>query len=366
MITKILAAMLALFAAAAFAAVDANKATQAELEAVKGIGPAISAKIVEERSKGAFKDWQDMVTRVKGVGEHNAAKFSTEGLTVNGAAFTGAPAKAAAPAGAKKEEKKAAAPAATAASAAKAADTSAADKKAAAQKANEDKKAAKAAAADEAKKAKADKAAAAKAEKTAKDTKPAAAAAASAARRRSKTARPAGRIARATPRRPARAGRPAFGGGRSRRPVKAMFRAASRRNTSVRVCCNSAAPEPSGETHEHRQDSRRHPACPPVRRRLRCGRHQQGQPGRARSHQGYRPVDVGQDPRCAQDRCVQGLDRSAIARQGRARRQLGQVLADGLTVNGAAFSATAVADAKTRPAKAAKAEKPNKADGAKK
>jgi competence protein ComEA len=97
MIKKILAAMLALFAAAAFAAVDANKATQAELEAVKGIGPAISAKIVEERSKGAFKDWQDMVTRVKGVGEGNAAKFSTEGLTVNGAAFTGAPAKAAAP-----------------------------------------------------------------------------------------------------------------------------------------------------------------------------------------------------------------------------------------------------------------------------
>lgn len=181
MIKKILAAMLALFAAAAFAAVDANKATQAELEAVKGIGPAISAKIIEERSKGAFKDWQDMVTRVKGVGEGNAAKFSTEGLTVNGAAFTGAPAKTAAPAAAKKEEKKAAAPAAAAASAAKPADTSAADKKAAAQKAKEDKKAAKAAAAEEAKKAKADKAAAAKAEKTAKDTKPAAAAAASAA-----------------------------------------------------------------------------------------------------------------------------------------------------------------------------------------
>ena len=114
MIKKILAAMLALFAAVAFAAVDANKATQAELEAVKGIGPAISAKIIEERSKGAFKDWQDMVTRVKGVGETNAAKFSTEGLTVNGAAFAGAPAKAAAPAAAKKDDKKADAPAAAA------------------------------------------------------------------------------------------------------------------------------------------------------------------------------------------------------------------------------------------------------------
>ena len=155
MIKKILAAMLALFAAAAFAAIDANKATQAELEAVKGIGPAISAKIVEARSKSAFKDWQDMVTRVKGVGETNAAKFSTEGLTVNGAAFAGAPAKAAAPAAsaaAKKEVKKAEAPAAAppaaaAASATKATMKMPADKAAAKKAAMEAKPAAAAAAA---------------------------------------------------------------------------------------------------------------------------------------------------------------------------------------------------------------------------
>ena len=63
-----LVAMGAFTALPAFAAVDANKATQAELETVKGIGPGISAKIVEERKKGAFKDWQDMVERIKGVG----------------------------------------------------------------------------------------------------------------------------------------------------------------------------------------------------------------------------------------------------------------------------------------------------------
>jgi len=156
MIKKILAAMLALFAAAAFAAVDANTATQAELEAVKGIGPSISSKIIEERKKAPFKDWQDMVTRVKGVGETNSAKFSTAGLTVNGAAFAGAPA-----APAKKEEKKAApaatpapAPAAPAkaeakapAAAASTAAMSAADKKAAKKKEREDKKAAKSASA---------------------------------------------------------------------------------------------------------------------------------------------------------------------------------------------------------------------------
>lgn len=169
MIKKILAAMLALFAAVAFAAVDANKATQAELEGVKGIGPAIAGKILDERKKGAFKDWEDMVTRVKGVGEGNAAKFSAEGLTVNGAAFAGAPAKAAT--AAKKDDK----PAAKAETPMAAA--SADDKKAAAAKAKEEKAAAKAAAADEAKKAKADKAAA---KKAAKEAKPAAAAAASA------------------------------------------------------------------------------------------------------------------------------------------------------------------------------------------
>ena len=93
MIKKLLGALLALFAAAAFAAVDANTATQAELEAVKGVGPAISSKIIEERKKAPFKDWQDMITRVKGVGEHNSVKFSTAGLTVNGAAFVAPPAK---------------------------------------------------------------------------------------------------------------------------------------------------------------------------------------------------------------------------------------------------------------------------------
>ncbi len=114
MLKHLLALVMALFAAAAFAAVDVNKATQAELEAVKGIGPGISGKILDERKKGPFKDWTDLVDRVKGVGEGNAAKFSAAGLTVAGASFKGA---AAAPAP-KKEDKPAAKPAAPMAAAA--------------------------------------------------------------------------------------------------------------------------------------------------------------------------------------------------------------------------------------------------------
>lgn len=200
MIKKLIAIFLSMFAALAFAAVDVNKATPAELDGIKGIGPAISSKIVAERAKGNFKDWADFVERVKGVGEGNAARFSAEGLTVNGKTFAGVPAKSiapavnadAAPAAAPapkadmkaataaaapavkadmKTDMKAAAPAA----AAKPAEMSAADKKAAADKAKADKKAVaekekadKKAAAEKAKAEKADKAAAAKAEKTVK------------------------------------------------------------------------------------------------------------------------------------------------------------------------------------------------------
>ncbi|MDO8458212.1 MAG: helix-hairpin-helix domain-containing protein [Burkholderiaceae bacterium] len=105
MLKKILAVMVMMYAAVSFAAVDVNKATAAELDGIKGIGPVISAKILDEKKKGGnFKDWDDLVKRVNGVGEANAAKFSSEGLTVGGASFKGA---AAAPA--KKDEKPAAA-----------------------------------------------------------------------------------------------------------------------------------------------------------------------------------------------------------------------------------------------------------------
>lgn len=104
MLKKILVLVAMLYAAVCFAAVDVNKASAAELDSIKGIGPAISTKILDERKKGSFKDWNDFVERVKGVGEGNAAKFSSEGLTVNGSTYKGA---IAAPA-AKKDEKPAA------------------------------------------------------------------------------------------------------------------------------------------------------------------------------------------------------------------------------------------------------------------
>src|SRR4051812_31520300 len=87
MLKKILVILALLYASVSFAAVDVNKASAAELDAVKGIGPATSKHIVDERKKGEFKSWEDFISRVKGVGEGNAAKFSEAGLTVKGDAY---------------------------------------------------------------------------------------------------------------------------------------------------------------------------------------------------------------------------------------------------------------------------------------
>lgn len=71
----------------AFAQVDVNKADQAALDSVKGVGPKTSQAILEERKQGGeFKDWADFERRVKGVGEKSAVRLSDAGLVVNGQA----------------------------------------------------------------------------------------------------------------------------------------------------------------------------------------------------------------------------------------------------------------------------------------
>jgi len=87
MFKKILATVVAFAATIAMAAVDVNEATVADLDSIKGIGPGTSAKILEERKSAKFKDWNDFIQRVSGIGDKRAVKLSEEGLTVNGAAF---------------------------------------------------------------------------------------------------------------------------------------------------------------------------------------------------------------------------------------------------------------------------------------
>jgi competence protein ComEA len=93
MIKKLMLAVATLVASMsfAFAQVDVNKADAAALDSVKGVGPAMSKKIIDERGKGGeFKDWADFQKRVKGVGDKNASKLSQAGLQVNGKSKEGA------------------------------------------------------------------------------------------------------------------------------------------------------------------------------------------------------------------------------------------------------------------------------------
>ena len=100
MIKKLLLAVATLVASMgfAFAQVDVNKADAAALDSVKGVGPAMSKTIIDERTKaGPFKDWADFQKRVKGVADKRATQLSKAGLQVNGQSKEGAPMTATAP-----------------------------------------------------------------------------------------------------------------------------------------------------------------------------------------------------------------------------------------------------------------------------
>ena len=73
-------------------AADINTATEAELDSIRGIGPATSRRILAERDKGLFKDWPDLMARVKGIHQATASRYAAQGLTVNGQAFGTPPA----------------------------------------------------------------------------------------------------------------------------------------------------------------------------------------------------------------------------------------------------------------------------------
>ena len=68
-------------------AVEVNTANEAELDSVRGLGPSSTARILKAREQGAFKDWGDLMDRVKGIKPALADKLSAGGLTVNDVPF---------------------------------------------------------------------------------------------------------------------------------------------------------------------------------------------------------------------------------------------------------------------------------------
>lgn len=91
MLKKVIGLFLALgFASLTWAQqIDLNKATETELDALKGIGPVLSKQVIDERKKAPFKDWSDVTSRVKGIGDQKALSLSQQGVRVQGNAFDG-------------------------------------------------------------------------------------------------------------------------------------------------------------------------------------------------------------------------------------------------------------------------------------
>ncbi|HEY4080975.1 MAG TPA: helix-hairpin-helix domain-containing protein [Burkholderiaceae bacterium] len=66
------------------AQLEINTATQAQLESLPGIGPALAERILAARKTALFADWDDLRHRVKGIGPATARKLSDSGLRVQG------------------------------------------------------------------------------------------------------------------------------------------------------------------------------------------------------------------------------------------------------------------------------------------
>jgi competence protein ComEA len=77
-------ALLLAAAPALCAAVEANSATRAELERLPGLGVATTESILKARAERPFADWNDLASRVAGIGGRRAEQLGRQGLTVNG------------------------------------------------------------------------------------------------------------------------------------------------------------------------------------------------------------------------------------------------------------------------------------------
>jgi competence protein ComEA len=72
-------------------AMDINSASEADMDSLRGVGPATTRRILAEREVAAFASWHDLMTRVKGVRSAAARRWSDQGVTVGGQPFSSGP-----------------------------------------------------------------------------------------------------------------------------------------------------------------------------------------------------------------------------------------------------------------------------------
>ena len=84
---RIASGLCAMWLCASSHALEINQANAAELDSLRGMGPALSTKVLQAREQRPFESWRDVMKRVSGFGPAKAQQFSDQGLKVNGQAL---------------------------------------------------------------------------------------------------------------------------------------------------------------------------------------------------------------------------------------------------------------------------------------
>lgn len=73
--------------------IDLERAREMDLDGLRGLGPATTRQILQERDRLHFRDWKDLMKRIPGIGPKKAAQLSEQGLRVGGETFPQPPAR---------------------------------------------------------------------------------------------------------------------------------------------------------------------------------------------------------------------------------------------------------------------------------
>jgi competence protein ComEA len=70
---------------------DIAQAREIDLDGLRGLGPATTRLILQERERQPFRDWKDLMQRTPGIGPKKAAQLSGQGLRVQGQPYPASP-----------------------------------------------------------------------------------------------------------------------------------------------------------------------------------------------------------------------------------------------------------------------------------
>lgn len=83
----IAACLLAAAGLASAQTLELAQARELDLDGLRGLGPATTGRILQERERQPFRDWSDLMQRVPGIGAKKAAQLSGQGLRIQGQGY---------------------------------------------------------------------------------------------------------------------------------------------------------------------------------------------------------------------------------------------------------------------------------------